>query len=109
MACTKALSLFSCTEPPFPGLTNSRKTPITLGGGGGSCATATPRPTSRRCDASSSPVIFLVFFIPVLFIFIDADLPGREIDLDQIFWKGLAPSNEKRLTRGGRRLFRRRP
>src|SRR6476660_695720 len=29
--------------------------------------------------------------------------------MDQIFWKGLAPSNEKELPEVGRRLFRRRP
>src|SRR6185437_1580599 len=75
MACTKALSDFSCSAPPLPGLTNSRKTASTLGGGVVSCATAIPVPPTNRYNPKSHPVIF----------FMDADLLGREVDLDSDF------------------------
>jgi hypothetical protein len=63
----------------------------TLGGGVVSCAAAMLAPPNSRYDPNSNPVIFFTFFM-----FMDADLPGSEVILDQIFWKGLAPSNEKR-------------
>src|SRR5678816_2834043 len=77
MACTKALSDFSCSAPPLPGLTNSRKIASTLGGGVVSCATAIPIPPTNRYHPNSHPVIF----------FMDADLLGREVDLDSDSWK----------------------
>src|SRR3982074_3605410 len=85
MACTKALSNFSCTAPALPGLINSLWIESTLGGGVVSCAAAVPSPPTSTHVPNSNPVI----------LFMDADLLGREIDWIQI-WKGSDPSKRKR-------------
>src|SRR5713226_8076653 len=86
MACTKALSDFSCGAPALPGLINSRMIESTLGGGTVSCAIAMPRPPTSRYNPNSNPVIF----------FIDADLLGRELSGSNA--EG-PESGEKRSTR----------
>src|SRR5712675_1408395 len=85
MACTKALSNFSCSAPALPGLINSLWIESTLGGGVVSCAAAMPSPPNSTHVPNSNPVI----------LFMDADLLGREIDWIQI-WKGSYPSKRKR-------------
>src|SRR5882724_7333141 len=83
MACTKALSNFSCSTPALPGLINSLWIESTLGGGVVSCAAAMPSPPTSTHAPNSNPVI----------LFMDADLLGREIDWIQI-WKGSDPASE---------------
>src|SRR6266404_8515890 len=85
MACTKALSNFSCSAPALPGLINSLWIESTLGGGVVSCAAAMPSPPTSTHVPNSNPVI----------LFMDADLLGREIDWIQI-WKGSDPRKRKR-------------
>src|SRR5215467_6294331 len=64
MACTNALSAFSCVEPARPGFRNSRVMVSTLGGGvvasDFSCAKTKLNQPNTRVSASRSPVTLLM-------------------------------------------------
>src|SRR5580765_7684762 len=94
MACTKALSAFSCGAPLLPGLTNSRMIDSTLGGGVVSCAAAILTPPNSRYDPNIHPVIFFAFFM-----FMDADLPGRDVICGSDFLEGPGTKQRKEVTR----------
>src|SRR5271166_3551644 len=60
MACTNALSVFWCGAPDLPGLTNSRKTTSTLGGGvtpsAPACATTVAAPPASKATINHNPM-----------------------------------------------------
>src|SRR6202022_3860289 len=93
MACTKALSDFSCTTPDLPGLTNSRMMLSTFGGGTVSCAARFTVPINRN-EPNNKPASF----------FIDADLLGREAIVKIEIQKGPDPGRQNSHPAAGRRV-----